>query len=193
MIDPLLSPLAQSTKYKDRDQENTSSDLQDWKWKPSIYGRYRPSTTTSSSWPEEDEHRLWILPLNCNVTLTQHPVVLVLAEWGSKSHHFCRLLSQKWTDQSFGAEWARGWRGFQGMTRRAYIREADTQSCRDLHQRYFRAPSLPLMNPSSVVDEDLLGVGEESLPAGDYDLDLLELYLSYDGRSSSDGVLFPGW
>jgi hypothetical protein len=74
------------------------------------------------------EPRTWIFPLNCRIRSNRHPVVSILADWGTKSGQCCRLFSERPTEESFGPEWNASWRGFGGMTRLTYIREADVDA-----------------------------------------------------------------
>ena len=90
--------------------------------------------------------RIWILPLNCRVRSNQHPVVLILANWGSKTGQCCRLFSEKSTDQSFGREWEREWRGYEGIKQLTYIREADAEARQVLGHMFLTTIHGPLLS-----------------------------------------------
>ena len=80
------------------------------------------------------ESRTWLFPLNCYIHPALHPVVLILADWGTKTGQCCRLFSEKSTDESFGGQWFAEWRRFGGITRLTYIREADVEARRILRR-----------------------------------------------------------
>ena len=101
---------------------------------------YRPFSYS----PSEPAHepRIWIFPLNCRIRSKSHPIVLILADWGTKSGQCCRLFSERSSDESFGPEWIANWRAFGSMTRRTYIREADLEARWILGKKYITPASV---------------------------------------------------
>lgn len=112
--------------------------------------QYRPWTTSEAE-PLGDATtttRIWIFPLNCRLHASQRPVVVILAEWGSKKGQCCRLFSEKSTDESFGPAWAANWQACARTTQLTYIREADAQARRLLGSLYITSPQLSIGSDS---------------------------------------------
>ena len=151
-----------SNKYK---FDSTRSLLRSDGYRPFPYSPSEPA----------HEPRSWIFPLNCRIRPNRHPVVLILADWGTKSGQCCRLFSEKLTDKSFGPEWYADWRGFGGITRLTYIRQAEMDAHWILGLKYITPLSLGftstsddewlleewyfmlIMDPFSLGDEDVWG------------------------------------
>jgi Heterokaryon incompatibility protein (HET) len=116
---------------------NALSTLEDLEGRDRFRGDlFRPSETREGPDVSLTGERIWIFPLNCRAKTNDRPIILILAEWGSKKGQCCRLYSKKMTDESFGPEWSANWKVFADITRPTYIREAEREASLRLARSY---------------------------------------------------------